>query len=86
MTKVLGILLMMPCVIVMSLDKKDASKSVYHLSEHQMTVYGLLAILSASAAPFFWTVRAYYLRKANQKGTYPVEELAIDLNIFYGMI
>ena len=64
-TKILGILMMIPCVLFLSLDKKIVDEgSDSEFTAEQMRTYGLIAILFGVSAPLFWTYKSYWTRKA----------------------
>ena len=76
--KIVGMILMLPCALLLSLDKKDVDESDYDLTVAQMRLYGFLAVMFALLGPIFWTVIGYYIRKAKETDCFPIYELAID--------
>ena len=90
-SKIVGILAIIPCVLLLSLDKKDESMISEDdekpgLSVEQMKTYGLLAVLMALLGPFFWTCKGYKTRQAIENKTFPVFDLAIDATAIQAVI
>ena len=82
LSKILGIILMIPCITLLSIDNKEAKESDHDLTASQMQVYGLLAILCGMLPPFCWTLRTYYARLAFSRSNFPAKDLAIDQMFF----
>ena len=76
--KMVGMLLMLPCAILLSLDKKEAEDSDYNLTVRQMRLYGLVAVIFALLGPICWTLKGFYIRKAKEIKNFPIYDLAID--------
>ena len=77
MSKILGIAMMTPCVILLSMfHKKPTEESLY--SEEQMKVFGGLAVLMGCLAPLFWTFKTYWGRKSIINKSFITRDLAID--------
>ena len=62
LSQIIGIFLMIPCVIFLSLDKKDDQVSKNDLTPEEMKVYGIYAVLFGLCGPIMWTVKTYYIR------------------------
>ena len=77
--KIFGMLLMPPCALLLSLDKKDAEDSEYNFTIEEMKLYGILAVVFALVAPIVWTFAGFYIRKARETNCFPIYDLAIDL-------
>ena len=75
--KIIGIAMMVPCVILLSLDKKEESEDS-DLSEQEMVTYGSLAILMGVLAPIFWTFKTYFARKVIDEKCYNIDDFAMD--------
>ena len=76
---------MIPCVILLSLDKKDAADSDIGLTTKEMQLYGIYAVIMGLTAPFIWTFKAYYIRRNLQRKDFPILDLSLDQNFFYGL-
>ena len=68
---------MMPCVLLLSLDKKEASED-FGLTEDELKFYGNLAILMGVIAPLTWTFKTYFTRSVIEDKSYVINDLAID--------
>lgn len=77
---------MMPCVILLSLDRKDAADSDNGLTTKEMQLYGIYAVIMGLTAPFIWTFKAYYIRCTLEKKEFPILDLSLDQNFFYGIL
>ena len=84
-SKILGITMMVPCVILLSIDKKEESEKS-ELTASEMQLYGGFAVLMACMAPIFWTIAAYYARKTIERKAYVTNDLAIDRSLFIAVI
>ena len=69
---------MIPCVILLSIDKKVVDQES-DVTAHEMQVYGGIAVLFAVLAPFFWTFKAFFARKSlESKLFFTMKDLALD--------
>ena len=68
---------MMPCVLLLSLDKKVASED-FGLTDDELNYYGNLAVLMGLLAPVSWTFRTYFTRRIINDKSYVINDLAID--------
>jgi hypothetical protein len=80
-TKIMGILLMMPCVILLSLDKKVVNEDSDY-SERQLVEFGSYAVIMGVLAPVFWTFKVYWTRRTINDKTYDLKDLALDTVLF----
>lgn len=81
-SKIIGICLMVPCVVLISLDPKEETISDSGLTPSEMHRYGILAILMAVTAPVCWTFKSYCARKAFKKDEYVPVDLSLDQMFF----
>ena len=79
-SKIVSIVMIIPCILLLSLDKKKVTvtSSDQELEEHELRIYGLISIVFALCAPFFWTFKSFYIRKAIETKVFPVYDLALD--------
>ncbi len=81
--KIVGIAMMIPCVILLSLDKKVADQES-DVTVHDMQIYGGIAVLFAVLAPLFWTTKAYFARKSIEAKLFiTTRDLALDSALFH---
>ena len=84
--KIVGIAMMIPCVILLSLDKKVADEES-DVTVHDMQIYGGIAVLFAVLAPLFWTTKAYFARKSIEAKLFiTTKDLALDSALFHSSI
>ena len=53
---------MVPCVVLLSIDKKTEGDSDNDLSVDEMKKYGVLAVIMGLCGPLCWTIKANYVR------------------------
>ena len=82
LSKVVGLVFMVPCVLLLSLEPKAEVSSDGLRSGEEMRVYGLLAVLVGSLAPILWTIKVYFARRAFERKDFVPLDLAIDLAAF----
>ena len=86
--QIVGIILMMPCVILLSLDPKDEAdtttdtEEASSLTSTEMRVAGLFAVLFGCTAPVWWTIKSYFIRRTAERKEFPIYDLGIDQNGF----
>lgn len=80
-------LLLIPCVVFLALDKKsESSDSAAAYTAHEKRVYGGLAIICGLISPVFWLFKAYFLRKTiDAKLFTSTLDLVIDCQIAQGI-
>lgn len=82
-----GIAIMIPCVILLSIDKKVDGESSNDLTVKEMKMYGLYAVLMGLCGPICWTIQSYYLRLSIERKSFgSVFDLSIDTMLFQGLI
>ena len=87
--KIIGIGLIVICIVLLATDKKDTdggSDAGDALTVQEKHRYGILAILFAIIAPFFWTFRAYSIRRTLEAKVYKISDLGIDANMATGLL
>mmetsp|Transcript_22104 Transcript_22104/g.27190 ORF Transcript_22104/g.27190 Transcript_22104/m.27190 type:complete len:98 (+) Transcript_22104:534-827(+) len=77
---------MVPCVILLALDKKEASESDSGYTVEQMRLYGILAVTFGILAPLFWTTKAYFLRLTIWNNWFRTWDMGIDHMIFQALM
>ena len=83
--KIMGTLLMVPCIIFLSLAGQDTigkdgddQGDLDDYTDSQKQWFAVLSVLFAMAAPLFWTTKMLYLRMAEDKFGFNLFDLAID--------
>ena len=61
-SKIIGILMFIPCVILLSMDPKEVDEAAATATEEEMRLYGIVAVIFGLVAPFFWVFGIYYIR------------------------
>ena len=73
---------MIPCVVLLSIDKKSETDSDNDLSVSEMKKYGVLAVIMGLCGPLCWTIMANYLRQSIQEKSFAVFDLSIDTMLY----
>ena len=87
-SKIIGILMMVPCVVLLSMDPKEvdeaeaAESDEESLTKQQMKLYGILAVMFGIFAPFFWIIKIYFIRLTIEEKSFDLYDLAIDSQLF----
>ena len=72
---------MIPCVVLLSIDPKEDSVSSNDLSEQEMKVYGIYAVLMGIGASGCWAFKNYYARKTIENTNYAMTDFALDQSL-----
>ena len=91
-SKIVGIIMMIPCILLLTLDPKDeadlaliAETQMQDLTEQQMKFYGFIAILFGLAAPSFWTIKIFFVRLIAEENSFTINDLVIDNQFFLNL-
>lgn len=88
--KMVGLVLLIACVIVIALDKKENEAAVegeVDLTESEKKMYGILSITLAIMAPLAFTFRAYFTRRTFNLKAYKPKDFGVDANLtLYGCL
>jgi len=81
---IFGITLMVPCVMLLAFDKKEAStdESGFSYTEQEMRMFGGLAVLFGILGPIFWTFKAFFLRSAIERKTFKTWDIGVDHTLY----
>ena len=95
-TKIIGTLLMLPCIVFIALGSAPAAKSSEEASaaadgdesytDKEKQIFAIISISFAMIAPFFWTARCLYLRLAEDRYKYNLFDLSIDSQIYQNLV
>mmetsp|Transcript_31507 Transcript_31507/g.41716 ORF Transcript_31507/g.41716 Transcript_31507/m.41716 type:complete len:272 (+) Transcript_31507:253-1068(+) len=91
MMKIVGTLLMIPCIVFLSLgggpggeSSDETSQDEY--SDSQKQVFAVISVIFAMSAPFFWTTKMLYLRKSEGEFGFNLFDIAIDAQIYMNIV